>query len=144
MTECVLIEMQPRRLAPDQVIILQLHAGEPLTIHSRHPNHRCGQVALRVETFVFVHHAHASEAKLLDCACARRRQMTCKPYEWGSVAEPRFNFSETHTQHRRESRSITDRSCCKQDFGTRIYRSRLRRERECLAIAINDRPANRS
>src|SRR6516225_11223417 len=114
MAQRILIKAEFNRLAAHQLVILQLHAGEPLAIHSRHPDHRRGQVALRVETFIFAHRTYALEPKLLNFARTRQWQMTRKPYEWGSGSEPRSKSPGTYPKHRGQTRQVSRRSGCEQ------------------------------
>src|SRR5262245_16114526 len=107
MAESVLVKVQFKRLAANQLVILQLHAGEPLAIHSRHPDHRRGQVALRVETLGFVNRTYALEAELLNFACTRWSQMTRQPHERGSINQPRLESAGTYAQHPGQPRQVS-------------------------------------
>src|SRR5229473_8586426 len=94
MAERVVLDVDSGRLSANQLVVLQFQPGEPLAVHTRHPHHPGGQVALRIETFEFDSRTNTVEAERGDSVGAFARQATRKPHKWtapgNAILEIRF------------------------------------------------------
>jgi hypothetical protein len=116
---------------------LQLDSGEPLAVHPRHPNHRRGQVALRVKTLVLVHCANTVQAKRLDRVRAIAGNAPRKPNERSLPTEPGLEVCGRKPERSRQAGALGRAAALQKRARACVNRTALGRERQRLAVPID-------
>ncbi len=139
----VVIEAQLDRFAAHNPVVLQFQSGEPLAVHPSQPHHRRGQVALRVKPLVFANRADAVDSERFRRLPLVRRDPALEPHERRRLVQFRFKRNRQHHQNCGELVALGRRARLGNPLGPRVNRAGLGRQRQRLAVAIDDRTAHR-